>query len=350
MSVQIRLLGGFGIVRDHVPVPADAWVRRQAAQLVQLLALARDRRMHREQVIDALWPGLSWDVAGPRLHKAAHYARRALDDSGAVVLRHELVTLFPGREDVEVDVREFARAATQALQTGDEGLADEALRWYAGPLLPDDPYEQWAEEPRRSAGRQHLDLLRLLGRWDDVLTEEPTDEEAHLGVARARAAAGDPRGALLQLERLEQALHGELGASPGAEAVRLRGELERSTAVAMQRTSLGGSADGVPAARLFGRRDVGDRIRALLVDAGTGTRRHGAGHGSRRGRQVGGPRPGRGAGPQRGLEGGARRRLVGGRSVALRAGAGSAQRALSSTSRSPGRTGATTTGPRSSML
>ena len=95
--------------------------------------------MHREQVIDALWPGLSWEAAAPRLHKAAHYARRALDDPDAVVLRHELVALFPGRDDVEVDVHEFTRTAAQALQTGDEALAAEALEWYAGPLLPARP-------------------------------------------------------------------------------------------------------------------------------------------------------------------------------------------------------------------
>ena len=95
MSVQVRLLGGFEVVSDGVPVAAEAWVRRQAAQLVQLLALSRDRRLHREQVVDALWPGLSWDSAGPRLHKAAHYARRALDDPGAVVLRQELVVALP---------------------------------------------------------------------------------------------------------------------------------------------------------------------------------------------------------------------------------------------------------------
>ena len=214
-----------------------------------LLALARDRRMHREQVVDALWPGLSWDVAGPRLHKAAHYARRALGDPGAVVLRHELVALFPERDDVEVDVREFTRAATRALQSGDETLATEALTWYAGPLLPEDPYEPWTEEPAaRRPGAQHLDLLRLLGRWDDVLAEEPADEEAHLALARARAAAGDPRGALLQLERLEQALHGELGASPGAEARRLRDELERSTAPDQQRPARGRRPRTVPRA------------------------------------------------------------------------------------------------------
>ena len=270
MGVQVSLLGEFRVARDDALVAADAWGRRQAAQLVQLLALARDRRMHREQVVDALWPGLSWDTAGPRLHKAAHYARRALDDPGAVVLRHEVVALFPGRDDVEVDVHEFTRTATQALQTGDQTLASEALRWYVGPLLPHDLYEPWTDQPRRAARHQHLDLLRLLGRWDDVLVEEPADEPAHLAVARARAAAGDPRGALLQLERLEQALRGELGASPGREAVRLREELERSTPAARPRPSTEESADREPPVRLFGRRDVGERMRAVIEDVGAG--------------------------------------------------------------------------------
>jgi len=213
MSVQVRVLGGFGVLLGGVPVSADAWGRRQAAQLVQLLALSRDRRLHREQVIDALWPGLSWEAGAPRLHKAAHYARRALGDQDAVVLRRELVSLYPDRSDVEVDVREFARAAAQALQARDPVLAAEAVSWYAGPLLPHELYEPWTEEARRTARQQHLDLLRLLGRWGDVLEEEPADEDAHLALARARAEAGDVRGALVQLERLEQALQLELGAS-----------------------------------------------------------------------------------------------------------------------------------------
>jgi DNA-binding SARP family transcriptional activator/tetratricopeptide (TPR) repeat protein len=270
MGVQVGLLGGFGVTRDDALVTQDAWGRRQAAQLVQLLALARDRRMHREQVIDALWPGLTWDAAAPRLHKAAHYARRALDDHEAVVLRHELVALFPGRSDVVVDVQEFSRCATVALQTGDEELAAEALRWYGGPLLPHDLYQPWTDEPRRAIRRQHLDLLRLLERWDDVLDDEPADEEAHLALTRARAAAGDVRGALVQLERLEQALHRELGASPSAEAVRLRTEFERSTPERRERPPLAPAESGTPVVRLFGRRDIGDRIRSVLEEAGDG--------------------------------------------------------------------------------
>ena len=270
MSVQVKLLGGFGVARDDVPVAAEVWGRRQAAQLVQFLALSRGRQLHREQVIDALWPGLSSDAAAPRLHKAAHYARRALDDPDAVVLRQDLVGLFPGRDDVEVDVGEFTRVARRALRAGDATLAAEALEWYGGPLLPEDPYAPWIDEPRRVAHEQHLDLLRLLGRWDDVLAEEPTDEEAHLAVARARAAGGDVRGALVQLERLEQALRGELGAAPGPEAVRLRRELEQSADAARGRPAVGTPAEAGTAARLVGRRSVGERLRTILHAAGTG--------------------------------------------------------------------------------
>ena len=270
MSVQVKLLGGFGVARDDVPVAAEVWGRRQAAQLVQFLALSRGRQLHREQVIDALWPGLSSDAAAPRLHKAAHYARRALDDPDAVVLRQDLVGLFPGRDDVEVDVGEFTRVARRALRAGDATLAAEALEWYGGPLLPEDPYAPWIDEPRRVAHQQHLDLLRLLGRWDDVLAEEPTDEEAHLAVARARAAGGDVRGALVQLERLEQALRGELGAAPGPEAVRLRRELEQSADAARGRPAVGTPAEAGAAARLVGRRSVGEQLRTILHAAGTG--------------------------------------------------------------------------------
>ena len=84
MNAEIDLLGGFAVRIDGRPIPPTEWRRRQAASLVKLLALAPRRTLHREQVIDALWPGAAIDDAGPRLHKAAHFARRLLGDSSAL--------------------------------------------------------------------------------------------------------------------------------------------------------------------------------------------------------------------------------------------------------------------------
>jgi len=229
MHVEIDLLGGFAVKVDGRPVPGGEWRRRQAAGLVKLLALAPRRTLHREQVLDALWPDTAIEEAAPRLHKAAHYARRALGDSRALVLTGDAVSLFPDA-DVVVDALTFERSARQALSGADSGAdrsaaAAAAADLWAGDLLPDDPYEAWLEGPRDRLRSLHVAVLRRAGRWEDLARTDPADEEASLALARRLADRGDRRGALRQLERLERALRSELGVTPGRAVVSLRTEL-----------------------------------------------------------------------------------------------------------------------------
>ena len=114
VRVEVRLLGGFAVSVDGDQTPAGRWSRRPGAALVKLLALSPGGRLHRDRVIDALWPELTVDAALPRLHKAAHYARLAVEQRTAVVLRDEVVALFPG-DDVQVDVVKFESAALAVL-------------------------------------------------------------------------------------------------------------------------------------------------------------------------------------------------------------------------------------------
>ncbi|MGZ4459124.1 MAG: AfsR/SARP family transcriptional regulator, partial [Nocardioidaceae bacterium] len=202
MDINIRLLGGFSVGRARGDVPAEAWNRRGAAALVKLLALADGRRMHREQVMDALWPELSVDEAGPRLHKAAHYARRALGEATALQLRHDLVQLLPD-VTVSVDAVDFRRRAEAALAAGSVADAQTALEGYGGPLLPDDLYEPWTGEWRETVSVLHADLLRLARRWEELLRDAPADEEAHVALTREHADRGDVRAAVRQLERMD---------------------------------------------------------------------------------------------------------------------------------------------------
>jgi len=262
MSSRIQLLGGFDVVIDDQTVPAHRWSRRQVATFVKLLALAPGRRLHREQVIDALWPGAEVRDAGPRLHKVAHYARRALDDEDAVLLRNELVVLLPDR-DVATDVDEFRRLAVAARTTRDERDVAAAISAYTGGLLPDDLYETWSEAPRDELRTTYLGLLRAAGRWDDLLSEEPADEDAHLALVRADLQRGDLRAAERQLERLDHALLRELGTRPSPAAEELRARLA-------SRPARPTSTQGV---KLVGRRAVADRLRSALTmaEAGRGT-------------------------------------------------------------------------------
>jgi len=223
-TIDIRLLGAFRVDVDGVGVAPSDFRRRHAAALVKLLALAERHRLHREQVIDALWPSEAVDEASPRLHKAAHYARSALGIANAVVLTGEHVALCPGH-DVRVDAHAFEELATRALAAGDRTLAGEALDLHGGELLPDDRYEDWAAVARDRLWARYVDLLRLDARWDDLLAIDPGDEEAHLALMRHHAARGDHHAALRQFERLDRALRTELGVAPGPEAVALREQL-----------------------------------------------------------------------------------------------------------------------------
>ncbi|MEP6665015.1 MAG: AAA family ATPase [Nocardioidaceae bacterium] len=264
MDVNIRMLGGFSVTLGSAAVPPDAWSRRGAAALVKLLALTEGRRMHREQAMDALWPGLSVDMAGPRLHKAAHFARRALgDETPAIRLHNNLVMLLPDA-DVSIDAVEFRTHAEAAVASGSAADARQALELYSGTLLPEDIYEPWTTGWRERLTVLHEDVLAVAGRFEDLVRLNPADETAHLALAREYADRGDVRAALRQLERMDQALRRELGTVPSPAAERLRAELSGDAGTRMP------SHAGQTTNRLVGRRNVGDAIRERLDRAAAG--------------------------------------------------------------------------------
>src|SRR5215216_6939593 len=110
MPVVITVLGGFRVTVDGVPTAARGWARRSAAALVKILALAPGHRLHREHVMDLLWPDDLPARSAPRLHKAAHFARRAAGRPDAIVLHDDVVWLFPDSE-VIVDAIRFEEVA-----------------------------------------------------------------------------------------------------------------------------------------------------------------------------------------------------------------------------------------------
>lgn len=223
VAVEITLLGGFHVRVDGMRTAERGWARRSAAALVKILALTPGRHVHRERLLDLLWPDEPPDRSAPRLHKAAHFARRAAGRADAVVLRDDVVWLFPDA-DVTVDVARFEELARHAVARNDEATAREALACYGGELLPADRYEDWAADRRELLALRRLDVLRIAGDWREVIELDPTDEDAHTQLMRRHVAAGDGAAALLQYRHLERVLERELGVEPGETAQRARRE------------------------------------------------------------------------------------------------------------------------------
>ena len=119
--MRVQLLGGFGVEVGGRTVDASRWRLTKAQTVVKLLALDPAQRLHREYLLDLLWPDLSPAAAANNLHQALHAARRALAGEGAdglLELRDQVVVLRAGGL-VEVDAARFRTRAEAALGSGD---------------------------------------------------------------------------------------------------------------------------------------------------------------------------------------------------------------------------------------
>src|SRR5262245_7850774 len=152
-ALRIRLLGPFELFVGDRPVAPDRWPRRKPKLLVKLLAFQPRAQLHREQIIDMLWPDADFEAGANNLHKAIHAARRALEpdlksgsSSRFIGARDNIVTLrAPG--DIWIDAGAFERTAVEAMRSNDPKLFEEALDLYRGDFLPEDLYEDWAVAP-----------------------------------------------------------------------------------------------------------------------------------------------------------------------------------------------------------
>jgi DNA-binding SARP family transcriptional activator len=238
-SLRLELLGGFRVAVGKHVVPDDAWRRRKAAGLVKLLALSPGHKLHREQVMDALWPDLTPDAAAANLRKAVHYARRAFDGDGDRVIASVGELLCLPADGVWIDVEALRTAAAQARRTADAALYAEAVELYRDGLLPEDRYEEWTFALRDELQSDYAALLEEMAALLEsrgeleaaaqaatrLVAAEPLRESGHLLLMRLHALAGRRADAMRGYERLRDSLAAELGMEPSPHAQQLYEEV-----------------------------------------------------------------------------------------------------------------------------
>jgi|SRR5215204_2845511 len=188
-AVRVKMLGGFSVGVGSRTIGQNEWHLRRAAALIKLLALAPNHRLHREQIVDLLWPHLGRRAASNNLRKTLHATRRILDPvEGSRYLASEegWLKLCPAGS-VWVDVDSFEEAALTARREGEPAAYRAALELYAGELLPADRSEEWAEDRREELWRLDLDLLVDLA----VIYEKHGEYESAIE-ALSRVTAKEP--------------------------------------------------------------------------------------------------------------------------------------------------------------
>ena len=235
LPTAIAVLGRFELTIGGRPVGLG---NNQEARLLKLVAVG-ETPVHVEQAIEALWPETEPGAGRNRLRTVLHRLQSAAP--GAVVRDGELLRIGPG---TVLDLADFTTEAHQALalRRGDEraavAIARSAIARYRGPLLPGDPYETWAQEPRDRAQRTMLGILDLCAEAaarDGDLDESrrmiertielaPHDDHRYLKVATILHQQGRKGAALTVLRRARSAL-AELGIDPPPPLARLEQQI-----------------------------------------------------------------------------------------------------------------------------
>src|SRR3954471_11964701 len=220
------MLGRFAVLVDGSPIPEAQWRLRKSRSVVKLLALAPGRALHPERVQELLWPQREPASASNNLRQAVYHARRALGCAGAdgaalLSSTGDLLTLAP---EIEIDVEDLELPPARAQSSRERADLEAAVAAYRGELLPEDVYEDWVTERRRTLAERHVHLLLELAAARDpaaavdllhrTIVADPLNEQAHRALMRAYAATGRRSQALAQYEALRRTLGDALAADP----------------------------------------------------------------------------------------------------------------------------------------
>jgi pimeloyl-ACP methyl ester carboxylesterase/DNA-binding SARP family transcriptional activator len=213
-QVRIQTMSGFQVSVDGNPVPSNAWGSRQARLVCKRLAVSVDRPVTRDELTELLWP----DEPDPakrsaRLSVVLSNVRRVL--GGGIVADRDAVRLDLDAVDLDLVPLHAAIAA------GDDAAV---VAGSAGPVLPEDAYEDWVIGARQQIGAATASARRRLAtraasleQWDEVVDHaralleiDEFDERAHELLVRALAAGARHGEAQVAVDRY-RACMAELG-------------------------------------------------------------------------------------------------------------------------------------------
>jgi DNA-binding NarL/FixJ family response regulator/DNA-binding SARP family transcriptional activator len=247
--VRIFLFGDFRVERGGVTLPDSVWQRQTAKTLTALLAAHPQHALHRDQVLETLWPGAEPRSALNNLAKTLDAACRALEPdlsarsaSAYLKLSDELVTLDCA--DIVVDTEDFELLAHGALEEQSLAAYDAALALYGGELLPEQLDIEWVDH-RRSLLRE-LYVRLLVGRADVLearealgqvaetlrlaLQADASREEIHRRLMELHARLGQPEEVVRQFHSCRHTLRRELDTRPSRQTEQLYRDLIRDVA------------------------------------------------------------------------------------------------------------------------
>lgn len=247
-QMRIFTLGQFGLAVAGKGLDVGSWKRKQAAVLLKCLVSQLDRPVHRERLIEWLWPDADPERGWQRLKVTISFLRGKLFEGGANKETIETVgqSYLLRRDAVWVDSDKFESTVTAGWEHLKEGnLPDaqdrfeEAEGLYRGDYFEDEPYAEWCALERERLREIYLELLTGMARcyaesgsfveasWAcrKALTIDPCRESFVRNLLENLVNLGRPDWAKAQFTAWRYRLAEELGLQPTDETLQIYHEL-----------------------------------------------------------------------------------------------------------------------------
>ncbi|MCW5695118.1 MAG: winged helix-turn-helix domain-containing protein [Bauldia sp.] len=248
--LHIHTLGRFAVSLRGCCLPLEQWPRKQAIHLLKLLASHVGRPLHRERLVEHLWPDADPEAGWARLKVTAHFLRQRLREAG--LSQEAIVTTDASyllrRDCVWIDALAFEDLVREGRAHQDAGRISEAInayeearKLYCGDYMEANLYADWCAEERERLGEVYLELLSGLAELhfarseyaaaaqtcQTALVREPCRESVHRRLISCFIAMQRADSALRQFHRCVDILRAEMDVAPAPETVALIAPLVR---------------------------------------------------------------------------------------------------------------------------
>lgn len=256
-TLHVRALGPFKLYRGKEEVSPREWQREKAKSLFQLLLVNRKGYLHKDQILEALWPGLDPDVASAHFKVALNTMLNVIEPGRPARLSPFYVNRqgpLYGLNPVSgywVDADEFESLVAKGMKLADNdarGACDvfrSALELYQGDFLQDCLYEDWATAERERLLAAYLRAAQkfaeiLLGEneidecirvCEQILAKDSCWEEAYRLLMMCYLTCRNRAMAVRTYERCAAALRTEMGVEPTRETAKLLEQAKLVTAL-----------------------------------------------------------------------------------------------------------------------
>ena len=170
-KLTVRTFGGLTLYYQGAPIPV-VWESQKARLLFCYLIITCDQWVHRDKIIEMLWPGCGGKAGTSNFKTTLSRLRKSFSPPFAVdpvITQGDAVRI--NVHDIDVDASRFRHNAITGIKLLGRGEAEAARECleaaedlYAGEFLPEEPFNDFIKNARNELAELHSSVLKYLGK------------------------------------------------------------------------------------------------------------------------------------------------------------------------------------------